>query len=275
MHHNTFQDPERLVRIARLPDVQRLYDEFVPDSIDNLLSIAIQSAQSLCPGFVVDRYNRYALEQVIRWLMADRQMTAIAPRDNRLIQADLCKGIFLWGPTGSGKSVLVRLVVSLAIDNDVALRLCGQPIGFRATKLYKASTLAEAYTRGDFATLERCRRAPILVIDDLGTEPTESLYMGNRLNVLSDIIEGRGDRAGLVTIITSNLPLYAPSGHLPSLHRVYGARVSSRLEKMCNVIPLYGQDRRSAVPPAPGTSQATPASVGATQATPTPGATHK
>lgn len=230
---------------ACMPAVQRRYGEFLEAPTSELLEVMVSTArQWILPGFVIDDNNRYAIEQILYWLLADHKMTAISPRESKIVQGDPTKGIFLYGPTGSGKSILMRLMITQAICSGVSVRLCGEPYGFRATKLFRSTAITDAYRRGDEDTINLCRLAPMLCIDDLGAEPLECLYMGNRLNVLSDIIEERGDRFGQLTFITSNLPLYAP-GEQPSVHKLYGTRVSSRLEMMCNFIPLYGVDRRT------------------------------
>jgi DNA replication protein DnaC len=79
----------------------------------------------------------------------------------------------------------------------------------------------------------------MLCVDDFGSEPTESAYMGNRLEVMRCIIENRGDRRDRLTHIISNLP---PGSK--QLKEKYGDRVQSRLFEMCNYFELRGQDRR-------------------------------
>lgn len=230
---------------ARVPAVQRRYGEFYEAPISELHEAIVSTAHKwILPDFVIDNNNRYAIDQILYWLLADHKMTSISPRENTLVQGDPNKGIFLYGPTGSGKSILMRLMITQAICSGVSVRLCGEPHGFKATKLFRSTSITDAFRRGDEETIDLCRMANMLCIDDLGTEPLECLYMGNRLNVLADIIEERGDRFGQLTFITSNLPLYAPD-YQPSIHKLYGTRVSSRLEMMCNFIPLYGSDRRT------------------------------
>jgi DNA replication protein DnaC len=82
----------------------------------------------------------------------------------------------------------------------------------------------------------------ILGIQDLGAEPAESLYMGNRAHVLRQILEYRGDFSDKLTLITSNLPI----NHQLFADR-YHVRVSSRLNEMCNYFEIRGKDRRERV----------------------------
>ena len=78
----------------------------------------------------------------------------------------------------------------------------------------------------------------IIGIQDLGQEPKETLYMGNRLNVLQQLLEYRGDRGDQLTLITSNLRISSET-----LKRDYGDRVQSRLVEM-NYFEIKGKDRR-------------------------------
>ena len=63
--------------------------------------------------------------------------------------------------------------------------------------------------------------------------------MGNKLNVLQNIIEYRGDQPNKVTVVTSNIPL----GHSDIASR-YGERAQSRMVEMMNYLILTGKDRR-------------------------------
>jgi len=78
-----------------------------------------------------------------------------------------------------------------------------------------------------------------MAFQDLGSEPMESLYMGNRLNVMRQILENRGDRTDVITLITSNLPI-----NCQEFTSMYGDRVASRLLEMCNYFEIKGTDRR-------------------------------
>lgn len=89
---------------------------------------------------------------------------------------------------------------------------------------------------GDIA---QYKRMPILCLQDFGAEQVETLHMGNRLNVMQQLIEARGDRGDQITLISSNLPLKSQV-----LSTRYGDRVASRLTEMCNYIELKGVDRR-------------------------------
>ncbi len=63
--------------------------------------------------------------------------------------------------------------------------------------------------------------------------------MGNRLDVLRNVLEYRGDKTDELTLITSNLKINGEA-----LSNRYGDRVASRLREMCNYFEIKGKDRR-------------------------------
>ena len=79
----------------------------------------------------------------------------------------------------------------------------------------------------------------MLGIQDFGQEPAESLYMGNRLDVIRQLVEYRGDCSDELTFITTNLKMGGEK-----LIQRYGDRVASRLNQMCNNLEIKGLDRR-------------------------------
>ena len=90
--------------------------------------------------------------------------------------------------------------------------------------------------------IQRYKQRAMIGIQDLGQEPKEVLYMGNRLNVLQQLLEYRGDRTDQLTLITSNLRISSDT-----LKRDYGDRVQSRLVEMCNYFEIKGRDRRKGI----------------------------
>ena len=87
--------------------------------------------------------------------------------------------------------------------------------------------------------MQEFKSCQILAIQDMGQEQEESLYMGNRVDAVRQLIEYRGDLDNQITLITSNLQM---SGD--RLMKRYGDRVASRLRQMCNNLVIKGKDRR-------------------------------
>lgn len=201
-------------------------------SMDTMLEAVKEIGRSYEPRFVLDNDNLSTYRNLIYWLMCDSRMTAIDPRDGREIKGRLAKGIYIAGNTGSGKSLAMNILKSL----------------YRLNPIYTPEKVALKWESGradeitDYflssGELESYKKAPLLCIQDLGSEPNETLYMGNRVKVLQSIIEYRGD-IRTVTMVTSNIPM----GH-SDLKARYGERATSRMMEMMNYLVLTGKDRR-------------------------------
>lgn len=187
------------------------------------------------PNFTIDKHNRFAYENLVRWIISDPDTMCETP-EGRTIRANLGKGIYLQGGTGTGKSMALNLArlmcrhlgVKIKISRDVA------PVPL-AWKTERADDICDTFSQdGD---LSRWKNIPVLCIQDLGSEPGEILYMGNRRRVMGSIIEARGDMFDRVTLISTNI-------RIDRVGEIYGQRVHSRLQQMCNILTLNGPDRR-------------------------------
>lgn len=211
--------------------------KYIPYKMEYSMRVFSRIGKQMCPSFTVDDGNRWCYEQLIKWLHADDAMQALDPVTGAIVPGRLTKGIYLAGNTGSGKSLalqimsIYRRVDNIMIEiNEKAMNLNFKPI--------RVDEICDAYAKnGDIGYY---KRMTILCIQDLGSEPTESQYMGNRINVMKQILEYRGDRQDLITLISTNYSLSNPK-----IVEMYGSRVISRLKEMCNYIVLKGTDRRT------------------------------
>lgn len=182
-------------------------------------------------NFAIDESNCWVYDNVRRWADA-REFQCQSPTTGGAIPGDVCKGLYICGPTGSGKSVLTSIVRSYLDALRAKIRVGGEE-EMMAWVPYRADEICVDYAKnGDLAPYMRAR---ILCIQDAGTEQEETLYMGNRVEVIRTILEYRGDHSNQMTIITSN-------DKITDEH--YGSRVASRLCEMCNYFELKGKDRR-------------------------------
>lgn len=206
--------------------------------IENAMAIVEAIGKMRTPKFKIDDENRFAYENFIKWLHADPTMQALDPSSGATISGSLKRGIYIAGNTGSGKSWCLEIMREYA-------RAMGVPIKFKSEEsikpllwsIYRADEVCREWACiGD---IQKFKTISILAIQDLGQEQQETLYMGNRMNVLKQLLEYRGDQDGQLTLITSNLKL---SGK--KLEELYGDRVQSRLFEMCNYFEIKGKDRR-------------------------------
>ena len=189
----------------------------------------------IVPGFVIDDHNRFAYQNLVRWLIDDTDALCNTP-EGGTAPADLGKGIYLQGGTGTGKSVALDICKILCTFFGLKVRTeaNGTPISL-AWRSRRADDISEAYAReGDISPW---KNEPLLCIQELGSEPGETIYMGNRRRVIGSIIEARGDMYNCITLVSSNI-------RINKVAELYGPRVYSRLIQMCNIITLNGPDRR-------------------------------
>ena len=131
--------------------------------------------------------------------------------------------LLIMGQTGCGKTILAK-----TLGRTIAVRnLC--PCFISMTKLAALSRKNEEVP--EFVYEERT-----VILDDLGTEPSEIQMYGNRYQLFNEILYARYSRF-LPTVITTNLGW-------EDLERKYEKRVISRMREMFDVLVLKGGDLR-------------------------------
>lgn len=183
-------------------------------------------------GFALDKNNKEVYEKFAAWVLNKPE----GPLDN-------AKGIYLAGPVGTGKTACMRVMRDFARELGVMIKEdtpLGAKTDFLAWRTWRTDEVCSLYAAtGDLAPFKEAR---VACFEDLGSEPMETLYMGNRVNVMREIIEYRGDKRGLITHFTSNVPIDRLSAVGQTVR--YGQRVQSRITQMCNYLVLGGADRR-------------------------------
>ncbi len=232
---------EQLERILRKISDRNLFEgvrryRYVPYQLDYSMKVIEYIGKKRNPRFVIDEENRFVYENLVRWVHGDMTMMCQDPDTRKPMPGRLDRGIYIAGNTGSGKSWALDIISAYTLIDNVQISIGGESRCLHWANV-RSGTICDDYARD--GSIERYKRCAILGIQDLGAEPAESLFMGNRLNVVRQVIEHRGDNPECLTMITSNLPM---------THRLledrYGDRVSSRLREMCNYFELRGKDRR-------------------------------
>ena len=149
-------------------------------------------------------------------------------------EGDGGKGVFMIGPTGTGKTKRMRWASdAFEIRMETASRL--------VDLLMDCGTLPD---REEVLNCVPCRWSEIpahyndLIIDDLGTEPDGQNIYGTKRTLMQDAICRRYELfPRWKTHFTSNLTK-------EEIRSRYGERVWSRLQEMCVFITLAGRDRR-------------------------------
>lgn len=210
--------------------------QYMPYNMSIALQIVDNIGKNRNPKFKIDEENNFTYENMIRWVHGDPEMKCLNPDTKEIIPGRLNAGIYIAGNTGSGKSWVLEIMAAYSLIDNVQVT-----IGNIQRHLYwgniRTDAICDEYTAD--GSFERFKKMNIIGIQDLGAEPAESMYMGNRVNVMRQILEYRGDQTDQITLITSNLPM----NHKRFIE-LYEDRVSSRLNEMCNYFEIKGQDRR-------------------------------
>lgn len=154
----------------------------------------------------------------------------------------LKKGIYLAGPVGTGKTLLMKAFATwpgnpskFKMVNTRDIQKEAAQHGYKALTLYSK----QSYNyKGGFYRREN--GAITYCFDDFGAEETSKFY-GNDINVMKELLQDRYmefDDAGMMTHITSNIK----DGEL--IEKKYGERVRDRIRQMFNVVELLGKSHR-------------------------------
>jgi len=210
-------------------------------------------------GFVVDEETRIAVACRCRPQRVERRrarsLSAVIPRRYRgvsfdrspvtdlpepqvrlvrryvhEIEANLDQGRGLWfhGDVGTGKTTLAMLVSRAALDAGHSVAIYSLP-----RLLAEIRATFEADSDGTYVDfLDRLAAVDLLHVDDVGAEKTSEWV----LEQLYAIVNARYEEERSV-VITTNLERDALAGQITE-------RTVSRLEEMCTLVPLYGEDAR-------------------------------
>lgn len=198
-----------------------------------------------CHGQVVARRTARGLSAVVprryRDLSFDAPpITAIRPTIVAQVRSfaariddalDEGRGLWLFGPVGTGKTSLAMLVSSAALTAGRSVAIYSLP-----RLLAEIRTTFEGSSTSSYAQfLDRLGAVDLLHLDDVGAEKTSDWVLEQLYTIINQRYESQRS-----IIITTNL-------EQPQLIDQIGARSVSRLEEMCAVLPVAGADLRAQV----------------------------
>jgi len=141
---------------------------------------------------------------------------------------DAGRGLWLHGTVGTGKTTLAMLVSKAALDAGRTVAIYSLP-----RLLAEIRSTFEDGGGGSYTTfMDRLTEVDLLHVDDVGAEKTSEWV----LEQLYAIVNARYEEQRSV-VITTNLENDALTEQIT-------ARTVSRLEEMCTLLPLYGEDAR-------------------------------
>lgn len=153
--------------------------------------------------------------------------------DKTMAFANLDRSLYIWGPTGHGKTHLLSMGFIEAMNKYIPSKYLNVP------KLLLIDRFEyETREESELRTVQELMRYKLLFLDDMGAETVtgrtrELLYL-----ILNNAIENGSQRL----FITSNKPLSYFVEHVDD-------RIASRIAGLCgkdNVLKLVDQDRRLA-----------------------------
>jgi DNA replication protein DnaC len=147
-------------------------------------------------------------------------------------ELDAGHGLWLFGKTGTGKTSLAMLVSTAALDAGRSVAIYSLP-----RLLAEIRSTFEAASEGRYLDfIDRLAAVDLLHVDDVGAENTTPWV----LEQLYTIVNARYEEERSI-VITTNIE------DADQLAAQIGTRTVSRLEEMCTVLPLFGEDARKPV----------------------------
>lgn len=146
---------------------------------------------------------------------------------------DVHKGLYLWGNTGTGKTMLATIILTELIRHKAVE---GRFIKISRTffKVLKDTFNQASDNYGEATRIEKeLAEVDVLVIDDFGVQRDSPWEQETLYNLVDARYEGEK-----FTIITSN--------HNPvkDFRELAEGRILSRIREMCRIIELTGEDFR-------------------------------
>ncbi|HEU4975041.1 MAG TPA: ATP-binding protein [Baekduia sp.] len=139
------------------------------------------------------------------------------------------RGLWLFGPHGTGKTTLAMLVSKHALDAGRSVAIYSLPRLLAEIRTTFDDGSVSSYTE----LIDRLTAVDLLHIDDVGAEKTSDWV----LEQLYAIVNARYEDEKAI-VLTTNLN---DAGELADQ---VGQRTVSRLEEMCTILPVVGADLR-------------------------------
>jgi DNA replication protein DnaC len=177
------------------------------------------------PLLSIERANPHVVREVRRYVLTIGE------------QLDAGRGVWFTGDVGTGKTTLAMLISKAAMEADRTVAIYSLPrlLG----QLRDSYSEAARHSLSDL--IDRLSAVDLLHIDDVGAEQSSPWVLEQLYTIINTRYED-----GRAVMLTTNLPD-------DELKDQIGHRTVSRLNEMCTVLLLHGEDQREsfAYEPAP------------------------
>jgi DNA replication protein DnaC len=175
-------------------------------------------------------FDRPPLSDMARDLQTKSAVTDVKAFIDQLdARLEAGRGLWLFGDTGTGKTTLAMLVSKAALESGRSVAIYSLPkLLARIRRTYDSEPGGDSY----LSFFERLTSVDLLHIDDLGAEKRSDWVLEQLYALVNERYEAERS-----VVITTNLP------H-DELEQQIGARTVSRLNQICDEVPVFGDDRR-------------------------------
>ncbi len=227
--------------IQRTGDKNRLIKQFLPNEIfesyKDFEDLFMINADHHVPNYQLTEEIKMILINVYRQVTGNYfyKIDPVTGKYIEALEADRQKGIFIAGPTGTGKTTFCKILFSTLSNSVLKFAYSDKVYQFNTICTTELLINKEYMKTGDFQYMQRSS----LLIDDIG-QSKEVSYMGNKLDPIREIITERYDNLKYTfTSFTSNYPI-----NHRSLVDQYGERVADRIQAMCNYYIINSKNFR-------------------------------